>query len=170
MSKNVVFLNLLFFIMGLYSTSAFSLSEKDANPNHWIYFKKTDDFTDKISSFSMITAKEGINDGFIILSCKGGNYEEKISVGVLLSEAVNYANYENVKYRIDSKPPASVKMDVFQKMAYSTKKNSKIITALANGNSKVVIQMLTSSLNQKKSNFSLSGSTKAINRVLKDCS
>ena len=151
-----------------FSTSNIAHAELKGSETLWESESKVDEFTDAKKTFSMITAKGGMDKGFIMLGCyTEGGFEGKVSAGEYIGDK---EISENVKFRVDKNEPVTLTMSSTSKRyVYFNDTDSSFIKQLLEGKDSVVVQLTSYDYDTSKAVFSLNGAKAAITKVLEAC-
>ena len=133
----------------------------------WAIDREEDGFSDETKVFAGVTAKGGFKKGFIAFGCYPSGFEGKVGTGQYIGDK-DVSN--NFRYRIDKETPVKTTMKTTsKKYVYFNNANDPFVKALMSGKSKVLIETTNYSYDTSRAEFTLNGSTAAIQAVIDAC-
>jgi hypothetical protein len=132
----------------------------------WSYSSKVDEFADTSVHSAIVNSNDG--KGFAVVKC---NEKSKLEIYLSVGEFIGSDDSYPVRYRIDKGTPEMSKWGVSTKgTAVFVKNSDKVFLArkLMSGN-QLLLEVTDFRGTPNKSKYSLSGSTKAIGKVLDAC-
>ena len=155
----------IFFLLAFVSTSAYA--DLKGSSTSWEFESSIDEFTDEKKASAVILAEEGLNKGFIMISCYPSGFEGKVSAGEYIGDKEISGN---VKYRVDKNEAVETTMNPTSKIfVYFNDLNSPFIKALMEGKEKVIVQLTSYDYDTSKASFTLNGAATAISKVIQAC-